>query len=87
MTTLSRLFTEHPEKVDETYFEHMRFAAGFGGTLLRAGAAALIHAIFPFACETTASRAVKRLHARISGRGDEAPGTADGARDAAAARS
>ena len=34
MQTLTRLFTEHPDSVDETYFEHMRFALSFAGLLL-----------------------------------------------------
>jgi len=67
-TTLARIFLDHPQKVDETYFEHMRFAAGFAGTLAFAAGAALIHAVVPALCETTASRTVRKLHARIDNR-------------------
>ncbi len=28
-TRITRLFTEHPQSVDETYFEHMAFAGRF----------------------------------------------------------
>ncbi len=28
-TRITRLFTEHPESVDETYFQHMAFAGRF----------------------------------------------------------
>jgi hypothetical protein len=66
---LDRLFLDHPRSVDESYFEHFRFALGFGGTLVLAGLAAITHAFLPFLCETTASRTVKRLHARIAQRG------------------
>lgn len=62
------LFLDHPESVEEGYFEHMRFAATFAFWLLLAGLAALVHALVPALCETTASRIVKRLAARISDR-------------------
>lgn len=63
-----RAFVDHPASVDETYFEHMRFAAGFGLTLIAAGGAALVHAIIPPFFETTASRLIAKLHARMEAR-------------------
>lgn len=63
-----RGFIDHPASVNETYFEHMRFAFGFAATLLAAGLAALIHAIIPPLFETTASRMIKKMHARIEAR-------------------
>ncbi len=68
---LSNLFLAHPHSVDEGYFEHMRFAATFGFWLMLAACAAFIHAILPFACETTASKIIKRLHAKIANRGEQ----------------
>jgi hypothetical protein len=65
---VKRLFTEHPESVGESYFEHMGVALSFAGPLLAAGLAALVHAVLPFLCVTTASGAVKRLHARMVNR-------------------
>ena len=65
---IRQLFLEHPGKVDETYFEHMRFAFGFAFWLIAAGLAALVHALIPALCETTASRIVRRLHDRITRR-------------------
>lgn len=65
---IDRLFLEHPASVDETYFQHMRFALSFAGTLFVAAFAALAHAFIPALCETTASRIIKRLHARIVNR-------------------
>lgn len=62
------LFFDHPATVGETYFEHMRFAASFSFWLILAGLAALVHAIIPAFFETTASRILKRLHARIASR-------------------
>ena len=54
--------------MEETYLGHMRFALGFAAALFVAGGAALLHAFVPPLCETTASRAVKRLHAQIHNR-------------------
>jgi hypothetical protein len=45
--TLSKLFTEHPASVDETYFGHMAFAAWFSSRLFLAAGAALVHACCP----------------------------------------
>ena len=56
------LFTKHPKSVDETYFEHMKCAFKFFYTLLGLSIAALVHAIFPFLFQTTASRGVKKLN-------------------------
>lgn len=49
-------FTDHPNSVGETYWEHMAFALRFGGRMMLGGAAAFVHALFPFLCVTTASR-------------------------------
>ena len=66
--TIQSLFLDHPESVDETYFEHMRFAGTFSFWLLLAGLAAAVHAIVPALGETTASRILTRLHNRIANR-------------------
>ncbi|WP_262273593.1 MULTISPECIES: DUF6356 family protein [Microvirga] len=66
--SLKRLFTDHPDSVGESYFEHMHVALSFAGPLLAAGLAALVHAFLPFLFLTTASRIVKRLHARMMNR-------------------
>jgi hypothetical protein len=70
---LKRLFTEHPDAVGESYFEHMQVALSFAGPLLKAGLAALVHAVLPFLCVTTASATVKRLHARMVNRAPRPP--------------
>lgn len=69
MHTLRHLFTDHPASVDETYGQHLAFAARFSGALMLAAAAALIHALFPFFFDKTASRIVARLYARTHNRG------------------
>ncbi|WP_136657638.1 DUF6356 family protein [Nitratireductor sp. XY-223] len=67
-TRVTRLFTEHPQSVDETYFEHLRFAAGFSGRLFLAACAACVHAILPFLFEKTASRMIETMHHRMHNR-------------------
>ena len=61
-------FTAHPASVNESYFQHMRFALGFAGLLVLAAGAARVHAVFPALCETTASRLVRRMHDRLTRR-------------------
>ena len=73
----SRIFTEHPRAVGETYFQHQRVAFGFAFTLLGAGLAAAVHGLVPSLFETTGSRAVARLHERMAARGRPATHTAD----------
>lgn len=58
-------FTRHPASVGESWSEHAGTAWGFAWRLQLAALAALVHAVFPFVCETTASRAVTRLHERM----------------------
>lgn len=58
----------HPAEVDETYFQHMCFAARMSGRLFKAGAAALLHSVVPGCCETTASREICAMHNEITSR-------------------
>jgi hypothetical protein len=69
MTTLVKLFTQHPASVNESYLGHMAFAGWFASKLLMAGLAALTHAFLPFLFETTASRIVRELYERTHNRG------------------
>ena len=55
-------FTKHPRLVDETYFEHMKCAFKFFYTLFGLSLAALVHAVFPFWFENTASNGIKKLN-------------------------
>jgi hypothetical protein len=63
-----RGFVDHPASVNETYLQHAGFAFGFAGRLFLASMAALIHAIIPPLFETTASRMIRKMHARIEAR-------------------
>ena len=68
LSVINRLFIEHPASVEESYFQHMRFALSFAFWLVIAGGAALIHAVVPALCATTASRILGRLTAKIKAR-------------------
>jgi Family of unknown function (DUF6356) len=59
---IERLFNEHPASVGETYWGHLLHAAWFGGRMLLGAAACFIHAVFPFLCVKTGSRAIAELH-------------------------
>lgn len=63
-----KLFVHHPATVGETYFGHMKFALSFAFWLATAASAALLHAVVPALCETTASRILKRLTALMDNR-------------------
>ena len=60
-----RAFTEHPESVGETYFEHMGTASWFAMNMAVAAFACLVHAVLPFAFQKTGSRRIKLLHERM----------------------
>jgi Family of unknown function (DUF6356) len=62
---LSRLFSEHPASVGESYWGHLLRASWFGSRMLFAGAACFVHAIFPFLFVKTGSRAITELHAAM----------------------
>ena len=64
------VFTRHPASVGQTWVQHGRFALSVSWTLTLAALAAVVHAVVPALCETTASRAVDRLHAQIHGLSD-----------------
>ena len=60
-----RLFTEHPRSIGETYREHQRHAFAFGGTMVLAGLACILHGLLPTIFTTTGSRAITRLYERM----------------------
>ena len=66
--TWQRIFVDHPQSVDETYLEHLRFAGRFATRLLMAGGAALIHAVIPCLFKNTASGMIREMHARVTRR-------------------
>ena len=72
--SIQRLFTQHPESVGESYGEHLVRASVFGGRMVVAGIACMLHALLPFVFVRTGSVAVEELHARmqaVKGRGNQ----------------
>ena len=68
-----RLFLDYPASLGETYPQHLRAAAGVGVTLIATGLARLAHAIVPATFETTGSRTIRLLHARLEARRTPCP--------------
>lgn len=67
---IRRIFLDHPRAVNETYLEHMAFAAWFAARLFGAACAATVHAFIPCLFERTASRSVAELYECTSRRSD-----------------
>lgn len=59
---------DHLRSVNETYFQHMRFAVCIGTRLIGAGIAVIIHALFPAFFQYTASQTIFRLHDDMTSR-------------------
>jgi uncharacterized phage-associated protein len=62
---LQRLFTAHPQSVDETYRQHLMRAARFGGRMVFAGLACMTHALLPFIFVRTGSEAITELNEQM----------------------
>ena len=55
-------FTEHPAAVGESYLQHLVKAAVFGGQLIAAGLACVVHAALPFLFQHTGSDVIGKLN-------------------------
>lgn len=69
---LKKFFIDHPEQTGETYLQHLAFTARTTVELFCIGAALIIHGLFPFLFETTASRGIRRLNDIITARASRA---------------
>jgi uncharacterized protein YjeT (DUF2065 family) len=58
----------HLQAADESYWQHFRFATTFGLLAVAAGFVAVIHALVPGICTSTASRIVRHLGQLIEDR-------------------
>ena len=47
VTSIGRIFSEHPETVGETYLEHLETASFFGSRMIVAGMACMLHGPTP----------------------------------------
>ncbi len=63
-------FTSHPSEVGESYFAHLRTAAGFGAVMVVGGLCVMAHAVLPFLFVNTGSRTMGKLHKRMSRRAE-----------------
>jgi hypothetical protein len=66
--SLGAVFRDHPASVGETYLQHLTVALGYSLRLFAAGLAALLHGFLPFLCKTSASAAIKEMHAEMAAR-------------------
>ena len=62
---ITRLLTEHPNSVGETYGEHFFSAMGFAGWMALAAVLCLLHAVFPWLFCRSGSAIIDRLHNRM----------------------
>jgi hypothetical protein len=58
-------FTNHPNSIGETYFQHLFHALKFGFKMIAAGIACIIHAVFPFLFEKTGSNSLLKMTHRF----------------------
>ena len=65
MSVLSRLFSDHPASVNESYGQHFATAMGFGLRMIWGGLVCMVHAIVPGFCCTKASEMIGELHDRM----------------------
>ena len=62
------IFQRHPCSVGQSYSEHLGFAALMGVEMVFGGIWCLIHAVFPWMFERTASDIVTEINERIKKR-------------------
>lgn len=65
MTRIGRACVEHPQSVGQTYGQHFLFSASFALRLAAAAFTAFMHALIPGLFESTTSKAISSLHARM----------------------
>ena len=82
--SMIRRFTEHPASVNETYFQHMGMAFGFGAKMLVGSLGCFMHGLFPWLCLTRGSDTVRTLHHRMVSHRTVQPVTPDSPTVAAA---
>lgn len=61
-------FLEHPSATGESYFEHMKQAFAFSGTLLKKALHAFVHGIFPFYYTDKTSNDIRDFSKKLSKR-------------------
>lgn len=59
---IKHIFTNHPGEINESYWQHMRYALSFSLRLMVASVCAFIHAFLPILFQKTASTIVYRCY-------------------------
>lgn len=67
-SSLSKLFTDHPHSVGESYGQHFGVAMRYSGRLFAASFCAFVHALLPFCFERTASTMLRKMVAEMERR-------------------
>ena len=60
-----KIFTGHPQTVDETFGEHFVQATTFSAKMFFGAGACVLHAFIPCLCKTTGSDTIRELHERM----------------------
>lgn len=68
MRMIERYFLQHPRSAGECYWRHLRFSLVTGGQMIFYALCLILHGLFPFLCEKTASNYICRLHAVVDAR-------------------
>lgn len=68
---IKKKFSDHPNSVGESYWEHFQFASKAAGTTASISAIMLLHAFFPFTYKTTASDMLNKLNKEMQKRNQE----------------
>jgi hypothetical protein len=68
MNKLFKLFSDHPKSVNESYLRHMAAAGYYGFKMIFAGFACVVHAVFPFIFESSASDCAKEINEAVEKR-------------------
>ena len=61
-TNGKNIFTEHPNSVNMTYLQHLRFALFLFRSLFLSSLASLVHSVFPFLFITYTSNKISELY-------------------------
>jgi hypothetical protein len=65
---MRNIFTKHPNKVGESYFQHFIKASGISISLFFLALRIFIHALFPFFFEYSTSNKIKKLNDELQER-------------------
>jgi hypothetical protein len=65
ITLWKKIFVDHPNSVNESYFEHLCSALYFSSLMILGGIASLIHSLVPLSFVKTGSGIITHLYDRM----------------------